>query len=187
METGGTVDRYVSYVEEQIKKMVVGLEVIDFQTNEITPNKINTALANFTPINLMLNAEYQRLRKEEQDVKKDFRKWSDIKFVETKDRMMKNVSKSVKLSKVEIDIQVRYDSTEEYDEFENHLQELEMKVDYVERLLDQWKDHAWVLRALSDNMRTELRTLNIERSMDSFDPLAPITNKEENRRRKIVT
>ena len=181
-----SVDKYVSYVQEQIKKMLVGLEVIDFHTQEITPDKINTALANFTPVNLMLNAEYQRLLKQQKDQEKEFRKWSDRKFVETKAVMSEGLAKSVKLSKAEIDIQVRFENEKEYEDFEDQEQELEMKVDYVKKLLDQWKDHAWVLRALSDNMRTELKTLNIERSMETFDPLAPITNREGSRRRKIV-
>jgi len=180
-----SVDRYVNYVQDQIKKMVSGLEVIDSRTEEITPNKINTALAYFTPVNLMLNAEYQRLKKEHQDYKKYFRKWQDAKFVEVKKEMYVGVAKSVKLSKAEIETQVRVDYAKEYEEMEDLEQELEMKVDYVKLLLDQWGAHAWILRALSDNMRTEMKTLNIERSMDSFDPLAPITNTTGNRRQRI--
>ena len=61
----------------------------------------------------------------------------------------------------EIEAYARHTNAKQFKEWEQKKNALEGKVALLRRLLDAWKGHINILTSLSNNMRSEMRALNI--------------------------
>lgn len=151
------VESYIEEVQSQIEKFKEYLEIFDDYSNEISPEKLNKALAHFSQVNFSLNAEYQRFRAELKNLEADFQEWFDKKFIETKTKLLEGKTSSYKLSQSEIETQLRAENQKEHRQFFDKVTESKMKTDFLERLMKQWSEHGYNLKVISDNLRSELR------------------------------
>jgi len=157
-------------VNSQIEDFRKYSKLVDTMTNEVTPFEINSALACYTDVGVALNGEYQRKKIEHNKLLRLFEEWYDEKLVETRKRLQEeSTSKSIKASLKEIESELRYNNKEKYYELQEQITEAESSVSFVLRLIDQWKKHSDILINLSQNMRTELRSLSIENRVNSMD------------------
>jgi len=159
---------YLKYVSDTISKYRNYYKLIN--NNEINPIDINKCLANYMEVLYILTSEYQRVKTELLDIQNEFDKWYDNKFVEIRLRMESENDKNTKHSLKEIETQLRYDNKDEYYIYQEKIKVADMKVQYYLRILDGWKKFDSILTTLSNNLRMELRALNIEDRVND-DPL----------------
>jgi hypothetical protein len=158
------VENYISYVNEIMTKYNKASKLI--YNDEINPNEINKALAEYLEINGILLTDYQIAKVNLYEIQKDFNKYYDKKFIEAKNKLEIDVPRSVKISDKAVDIQVRVDNESQYYEKESQLEEAKYRVAHVRRVLDLYKNFQNILIALSQNMRQEMRTLHLENNIN---------------------
>jgi len=165
IEKNELIEKYISYVQEIISKYTKYSKLID--NDQVHPDDLNSALANYLPINSMLLAEYQRVKVELFQVNNNFEAWWDSKFVETRNKLISQIAnEKLKISLKEIETILKVDCKIEYAEWQNKLKEAELKVSFYKRLLDLYKNFQSVLITLSQNMRVEMRILKTEDNMN---------------------
>ncbi len=180
------MDDYIKYVEEQLKIFRKETEVIDEGINEVTPLLINKSLAVYTQVNITINAEYQRKKKELFKHKNLFQSWWDERFVQIRREMNPtSITASKWLSKNEIESELRATHKEEYLKWKDEIDDLEMSKSFVLRLLDQWNTHSKILNTLSYNMQTELKSLKLgEMSSQPYSPVELLPERTYVRKKK---
>lgn len=169
------IKNYIKYVQEVTVRYSKSAKLIN-QNDEITPQDLNYALGSYLDINIMLLGEYQRAKVYKFQVERDFSKWYDKKFIETRRRLFGENESKAKVSVKEIEIDLKYNQSIEYYEWQNKIQEAESKESFLRRLVELYKNFDSVLTTLSNNMRQELKSLSLEGRINS-DP-----NKASNNR-----
>lgn len=154
---------YITYVQEQIKSFKKESELIDSSLDEITPSKINTVLANFSNVQLGLFAEFERRKTEQKALKRSFQAWWDEKFVAKRKQLNPQTLPGSKwASKNEIESEVRVDNVQEFNKWQEQIDEIDGKVSFLYRLIEEWKSLGYRLNTLSENSRQEMASLGIE-------------------------
>lgn len=165
MEDNLQLEVYLEYVNIQISKMGEMCDLI--KEGDITPQTINWALANYTPIGVGLNGEYQRIKDLSTDYQLEYKEWWDEIFLEARDKLNDGRATSKFASKSEIESQARLDNKDRYRKWQMKLSELENKVRFIIRQIDIWKKHDSILTNLSMNMRSEMKALSIEERVNA--------------------
>ena len=169
---------YVAFVEEQIKKFRKNVELM--VAGEVSPASVYHNLAIYSDVNLSLNAEYQRYKSEYRKLRRDFDIWFDERFTTVRRSMNDlNLPASKWASKQEIESETRVQNKSEFLEWKEQLDEAEDRMEFLRRLLDQWKTHAYILQTISDNLRQEMRSLSLE----SYNSKLGVESKPTNRRK----
>ena len=162
---------YIDYVEEQIELFQKYSKLYDDYLQEVNGNQINNALAHYSGVNSTLNAEYQRKKKQLNDTIREYQEWFDNKFMGVKDKVHGGKPSSFKASQKEIEIQLRYENSKEYKEYQQVISDLEHSTAFLRRLLEQWKRHGDMIIALSQNMRSEMKSFGLENIVNSREKL----------------
>jgi len=179
---------FVEYVEEQIEMFKMYSKMYEDGSHEFSSNEINNALLHFTGVSSALSAEYQFRKKNLATAKKDFQIWLDSKFIEAKKKVMEGKPASFKPAKTEIDIYMRYSNVELWKKYSDLIEDGELAVRFLRRLLEQWKQHGQIMIALSHNMRSEMQSFGItnavnkrlenEKSKQAFQRKRRVSKKE---------
>lgn len=160
------VKNYISYVSGMIDKYKVLGKIISEDTDCVTPERLNTALAYYYDVSSALNAEYQRVKIEYLVEKQNFSAWKDEIFERAKKQIISETTKSVKPSVTEYEIRSRNDNCEEYNFREMSMIVAENKMNFILRMIDMVKSYKDILITLSNNMRQEMRSLYLDSEMN---------------------
>lgn len=170
VETSKLVENYIDYVQKTIQEFSeVGELIIN---NEISPLKLNNSLAKFYSISLALNAEYQRQKINHSILETEYQLWYDEKFIESKRKVISEYenSRSIKPSVKEFEIELRRSYRDEWRDWDLLLKESEAKTQFLLRLRETLNKYDNILTTISNNMRSEMRSLSIEsRSNKNLD------------------
>ena len=156
---------YFDFVEKQIEMFKKYSQLYDDHTVEISHIEVNNAMVYYSAVNGTLNAEYQRKKLEHKEIKEEFQKWWDEKYIEVKLSLESDRPKSYNVPKNEVETNVRVSYAEKYKNYQNLITDLELAVSFLRRLMDQWKQHGNILIALSQNMRQEMKSFALENSV----------------------
>ena len=156
------MEDYVQYVETQIARWREYISLRRQSDSEISPARINKALAEYQEVQFALIAEEKRVQIELANYILIYQTWWDSRYIGAKKELNPISLAGTKwAAKSEIEAYARHDNADEYMEYEEKKIVLEGKVSLLRRLLDAWKGHLNVLTSLSNNMRSELRALSI--------------------------
>lgn len=164
-----SANNYIKFVEEMIAKYQAIGNLVDSESGEITPQKINTALSLYYNTSLALCAEYQRQKIEFEKKSIEFKTWEDRIFEEAKDSVMKDYleTKSIKPSVKEFETRARTLHEAEYALKTMELSEAEARMRFLLRMLDTLNKYDSILTAISYNMRSELKALSLDDRMNA--------------------
>lgn len=176
---------YHEYVEEQIELFKKYSQLYDESTVEISHIEINNAMVYYSSINAMLNAEYQRKKKESKSAKDEFQQWYDSKYIETKLELESDRPKSYNVPKNEVEANVRVKYAKENKAYQSLITDLDLAVSFLRRLMDQWKQHGQILMTLSQNMRQEMKSFTFENVVNNAEKPAKDVNSRVVRRREV--
>lgn len=156
------VESYISYVSDTVSRFSKIGDLIN--GDEVSPSKLNKALAEFYNVSLALNSEYQRQKINHSVLETDYQIWYDDKFLEAKSIVMEGYanSRSIKPSIKEFEIELRRSFRSEWKEWDLKLKESEAKTQFLLRLRETLYKYDNILTSLSNNMRGEMRALSIE-------------------------
>lgn len=174
---------YIEFVQEKIKEMKSTARLI--REGQVIPARLNTCLAQYTEVNLMLVAEYQNQKTEHKRLEELFQLWWDKKFIASRNLLNEDRAKTKFASKAEIDSQTRIDNEKEYVEKKRELSESESRVRFMLRLIDSWKSQKDILVNLSQNMRTEMKALYVEDWANKAQKVRDETSIQPRRKRKV--
>lgn len=160
-------EKYLEFVNDIIDKYHKDSRLVN--DNEITPSAINNALGNYLDINLGLVAEYQREKMKLMYLENQYDKWYSDAFDKTRNTLNEETTKSTKISLKEIEQKVKVDYQNEFYDWQEKLNIQNSSVSFLRRILDMYKRYDNILTNISQNMRTEMRALNIEDRANS-DP-----------------
>ncbi len=164
------MDKYIEYIEEQIAYFEKHSDLNNKE--EVTPVKVNTTLSHYTGVGVALIGEYTRYKYQLYNLSRDYDKWHSRKFYDTrKDMLAEFKSKTIKIAVKEIDNAVKVENETEYWKWQDQITDLELRLRFLQRLIDQWAKLDNVLNNLSKNMRQEMISLSIENRMNSADSI----------------
>lgn len=158
---------YQEYVNKHIEKYKKYQQLINKNSNEISPMLINRALAQYNDVWDMLIGEYQKYKDELIDLEDEMNDWFDEKFVEVRHELINEIeSKTVKLAvkEIETELKVRYSKT--YRQYREAIKIVEKKKRFILRQIDKWKKFDGILNTLSNNLRSEMKALSLENRMN---------------------
>ena len=162
------MDKYIAYIEEQLAYFKKHSDLSD--NEEVTPVKVNTTLAHYVNVGVALIGEYTRYKYQLYSLSKEYDKWHSKKFYETRKQMISEFeSKTIKIAVKEIDNAVKVENETEYWKWQDKITDLELRLRFLQRLIDQWAKLDNVLNNLSKNMRQEMISLSIENRMNSVE------------------
>ena len=162
------VDSYIAFVNDMIDKYKKIGELIDTDSQTVTPEKINSALSLYYNVSLALIAEYQRAKITYEAMSIDFQNWKDKNFEEAKMTVLAEYEdKKIKPSVTEFETRARTLHEEEYAYRTMELQEAESRMRFLLRMLDTLNKYDSILTAISYNMRSELKALSLDDRMNA--------------------
>lgn len=160
------VQRYIEFVMKMWQKYKRLGEVID-DHGEVTPARVNTAMALYPKAIMIIQAEYRRQKIAFRALEVQFKLWESKKLQEAKQVVISEYqsNKSIKPSVKEYEAQLRIANEEEWYDWSMRLIEAEEKISFFRQLRDDLNNIVDILRTLSTNMRNEMRHLNIDEDM----------------------
>lgn len=133
------------------------------KNDEISPESLNEALANYFPITRYLLTLYESVSLEDDMTKLDYKTWYADKFIESKAKLNADITvKSKMASTTEIEQNLIVTNKTEYVEWQQKLIISEKRKSFYFRIMESWKSNSQQIIQLSQNMRTELYSLRTQ-------------------------
>lgn len=180
METTKLIEDYIRYVQETLSTFSKIGNLINGE--EISPNLLNKALAEYYNTSLALNSEYQRQKINHSVLETEYQIWYDEKFLEAKRIVITEYSetKSIKPSIKEYEIALRSSFKKEWLEWDLKLKDSDSKTQFLLRLRETLNKYDSILTTISNNMRSEMRSLSID-SRSNANPEISSSHKQRTR------
>jgi hypothetical protein len=158
-----SLEQYVKFVNENVRKYKQYTRLINGESNEITPQVVNTILAQYNDVLLMLIAEYNRKKAELYEVNRDYMAWWDDKFTTVRRQLNpRDIAASKWLSKQEVESETRNQFKEEYRGWQDRVFQAEQEKNLMGQLLEMWRKMDSIIITLSTNLRAEMRSLSLD-------------------------
>lgn len=162
------MNQYVTYVTDTIAKCKKMGDLIDDMQDQVTPQRLNTALAMYFNVSTWLIAEYQRQKICYEITKREFDAWKDDIFEQAKKQVIYEYAETkVKPSVTEFETRARHMNRDEYQQKLADLETAESRMRFLLRMTDLMKSYDSILTTLSSNMRQEMRTLSLDNRMNA--------------------
>lgn len=161
-------ERYIKFVDDMIQSYNKIGNLINSESGEITPEKINTALALYYNTSLALIAEYQRQKINFEAETLEFKAWEDEKFEEAKHSVFADYEDTkIKPSVKEFETRMRRINKDEWLERSMVLTESQSKMRFLLRMMDTLQRFDNILTTISYNMRAEMKSLSLDSRMNA--------------------
>ena len=172
------IQEYIDFVQSCIKRFS---DIGDLVRNEeVTPSKVNYALAHYYDTCLALNSEYQRYKIKRVYLELEYDALYSDWFAEAKQQLKEeNASKSAKPALKEIEQLIKVSHREEYYLWQKKLADAEAKCDFFLRMRETLNKFDNILTNLATSLRSELRALGIENRANARQQFNPVRVDEE--------
>lgn len=162
------IEDYIQFVDKMIKSYKKIGDLINSDTGEITPEKINSALALYYNTSLAIIAEYQRQKINYEAESIEFKVWEDNRFEEAKRAILDEYADTkIKPSVKEFETRMRIMFSDEWKEKTLSLTEAESRMRFMLRLSDNLQKYDNILTTISYNMRAEMKSLSLDSRMNA--------------------
>ena len=154
-------EAYTNHVVEFIEEYKNQVTLIDKRYDSITPELLNRAIANYGSHSATLVGEEARLRGYLKEVKRAFDKWYSATFMDVRNRLRNEATSSKTIAVKEIEMALKTYHSDKYFEFQEMIENTELKIDFIHNLATFWKRQDGMLTALSFNLRSEMQSLSL--------------------------
>ena len=160
-------EKLISFVNTEIEKMRSSL-TIGSRSGEPTLYEVNQALCSYQEVNLGLIAMYNIAKVDHMKAKEAFDDWYAARYIEMREKLNpRELSAQKWYSQKEIEMTVRVDFKEEYQKYNDEVQEQDHKIAFMRRLLESWASYQFVLTQLSKNLVSEISGLGVESALSA--------------------
>ena len=166
-------DSYIEWVMSVIEKYKKDVSII--HNGEVPPYEIQRLLADYYRNHLALIAEYQRNKRSISTIKRQYNAWWNSKVSSARQELLSKMPAGKFPALKEYSIKAQQDNEEDYNDWQEKIQQAEDKTDFMKTLLDSWSSFLNVLINLNKNMTAELRSLTVDYIQRDDD--APKTRK----------
>lgn len=161
IESYSSSDAYTNHVIEFIEEYQKQVTLIDKRYDSITPELLNRAIAGYGSFSATLVGEEARLRGYLKEVKRAFDKWNSKTFMDVRQRLNNETAGSKTVAIKEIEMAVKTYHADMYFDFQDKIENTELKIDFMHNLASFWKRQDNMLATLSYNLRSELKSLSL--------------------------
>jgi hypothetical protein len=162
------VEDYIQFVDKMIKSYKKIGDLINEDSGEITPEKINSALALYYNTSLAIIAEYQRQKINYEAESIEFKVWEDTRFEDAKRAILEEYADTkIKPSVKEFETRMRIMFADEWKEKTLSLTEAEARMRFMLHLSDNLQKYDGILTTISYNMRAEMKSLSLDSRMNA--------------------
>lgn len=171
------LEAYVAFITEQLERAKEVIKIVDDLKQMVTPLSLNTALGYYTEVCTALNTECRRKTIELENLRLDMTAWMGKNTVDLRKQFVIDLGKTAayKVSKAELEDEVRSMFPHEYRAYREKEIELEAIVAWCERALHQLSRHESILTQTGQNLRTEVRSLGLEVRLNKAMDAPPST------------
>lgn len=167
-----SIQDYIEFVQGCIQRFSSIGDLV--QDNEVTPSKVNYALAHYYDTCLALNGEYQRYKIKRVHLELEYDALYADWFAEAKQQLKEeNASKSAKPALKEIEQLIKVSHREEYYLWQKRLADAEAKCDFMLRMRETLNKFDNILTNIATSLRSELRALGIENRANARQQFNP--------------
>ena len=165
--TKEVIDRYIEFVDKMISDYRTIGELVNNE-NQITPQRVNTALASYYTISLAIGAEYQRQKIKFVALNLENKVWEDEVFEKAKSEVINDyVEKKIKPSVKEFETRMRLRNRDEWLRRNLEIAEAEASMRFMLRMSDTIKGFDGILTTISYNSRAEMKALSLDDRMNA--------------------
>lgn len=154
-------DEYVEFVLTSISNYKKYSNELESDPREIHPQDVQHLLAVYQSAKLGLLADLQRRKSNFRQLNRQFKAWWSSKLLEAKDKLTLPGKKYPAVK--DYTVQAECDHAVEYEEWQTKLQDAEDKYEFMKLLKDDWDSFQKTLCTINDNMKSELRSLSVDR------------------------
>jgi hypothetical protein len=158
-----TQDTYVKYVVETINTYKKYSDALRSDEYEIFPQDVQYAMANYQSVKFGLLLEYQRNFRYLKTLKRKYEAWWNSKVSDSRKILLSSMPAGKFPALKEYSIKAQEDNAQEYNEWQERIQDVEDKCDFLKMLKTDWDGFQFVLQMLNGNMQSELKSLHIDR------------------------
>lgn len=161
MEEKTAEEKYVEYVLDFIEEYKRQTKLID-RHDMILPSFLNRAIGEYGSHSATLTAEYARLAGYLSRTNRQYKQWWDKVFLSARTKLYNERTGTKTISVKEIESTARVDNESKYEEFNNAIEDTQLKLNFIGDLISFWKKQDNMLNNLSYNMRSELKSLSVQ-------------------------
>lgn len=154
-------DEYIEFVLQSIANYKKYTDELNSDIREIHPEDVQHLLAIYQSTKLGILSDWQRRKSNYRQLNRQFKKWWSSKLLESKDKLTIPGKKYPAVK--DYTIQAECDNAQEYEDWQNKLQDAEDKTEFMKLLKEDWDSFQKTLVTINDNMKSELRSLCMDR------------------------
>lgn len=157
-------DYYIKFVVDTLKTYRTYADRLTSDDHEIFPQDVQYLMAVYQSAKLGLLSLSQTKFRSYRKLKRNFTSWWNTKISESRKELLANIPKGGKypaLKEYALQAEERY--KEEYNKWQDDLQDAEDEYNFVEELRKDWSSFDKILTNLNYNMCSELRSLSMDR------------------------
>ena len=163
MEELSLEDEYIKYVLETIEKYKKYSDRLTRDEFEVFPEDVQNILANYQSVKFGILAELNRRMRVIRTLKRKYNDWWNDKVSIARRELLSTMPSGKFPALKEYSIKAQEDNSKEYNKWQEDLQEAEDKYDFMKMVKADWDSFQWTIGALNDNMKSELKSLCIDR------------------------
>jgi len=163
MEELNSEDEYIKYVLETIEKYKKYSDKLTRDEFEVFPEDVQNILANYQSVKFGILAELNRRMRVIRTLKRKYNDWWNDKVSIARRELLSTMPSGKFPALKEYSIKAQEDNSKEYNKWQEDLQEAEDKYDFMKMVKADWDSFQWTIGALNDNMKSELKSLCVDR------------------------
>lgn len=156
-------DAYIKYVLETIEKYKKYSDRLTRDESEVFPEDVQNILANYQSVKFGILAELNRRMRAIRTLKRKYNDWWNDKVSIARRELLSTMPSGKFPALKEYSIKAQEDNSLEYNKWQEDLQEAEDKYDFMKMVKADWDSFQWTISALNDNMKSELKSLCVDR------------------------
>ncbi len=166
------IQRYIEFVVKMWQKYKKMGDIIT-DDGEVTPAKVNTAMALFPRASMVMHSEYRRQKIQFRELEIRFKLWEAEKMKEAKQIVFEEYksNRGIKPSVKEFESQMRISYADEWYHWSMRIAEADERISFFRQMRSDLNSIMDILRTLSNNMRSEMKYLHLDETMmDEINP-----------------
>jgi hypothetical protein len=156
-------DSYIEFVVSTLNKYKVFSDRLINSDVEVLPQDVQYVLAHYQSTKFGILLEVQRKMRLIRTIKRQYDKWWNEKVSKARAELLSKMPAGKFPALKEYSIKAQEDNVQEYDDWQEKIQQAEDEYDFVKMLKSDWDSFQFVIQILNSNMTSELKSLCMDR------------------------
>jgi hypothetical protein len=163
-------EQYIEFITNTLSQYKKYSDRLTSDTTEVHPQDVQYLLANYQSTKFGLLAETQKRLQYFRQLERQYNRWWNDKVSIARKELLSKMPAGKFPALKEYSIKAQEDAGEEYNEWQEKLGEAQDKYEFLKGLKSDWDSFQWIISMLNDNMKSELKSLLLDRD---YKPTVP--------------